>query len=154
MRRLLQYLNLHDDSMVGDIVFFVAIIFVLAFCLAPLVGCSPLRPMVVERDVQGIKVVDHIDTDDAPDSCGDRSAWGGCHVQIGEKHHIWRSSFVSQNVIAHEDAHVLGMRHTAWTPDFTGRQCATVLISGGQYKAGQMLCVGPRGEEVINMGQS
>ena len=63
--------------------------------------------------------------------------------------HIWRSSLAHPDTIAHERAHPAGMRHTAWTHDFTGRACATVILPGLHYKAGQRICVNRNGSETI-----
>lgn len=138
-----------DDSQVGDVTWIVFWLFILGLVAASLAGCSSLQPKVQARVVQGVKIVDHIDTDDAPKACGDRSEWAGCHMVVGDVRHIWRSSFVQQWVIDHEDAHALGMMHTEWKADFTGRKCALIFASYGKYKQGDTLCIDQSGESII-----
>lgn len=115
-----------------------------------LAGCATgLTPRVQTFMVGGVEITEHIDTDDHPASCGDRTAWDGCYAQIGGRHHIWRTSMTSAHTVAHERSHALGMRHTEWADVFGGGKCARVYASGGRYKFGQMICVDQGGERVF-----
>ena len=120
----------------------------LILCLL-LAGCATgITPRVYTFMLGDVEITEHIDTNDAPADCGDRTAWAGCYAQINGKHHIWRSSMTSANTVEHERSHALGMRHTEWRDSFSGK-CATVTAPGGRYKTGQTICVDRGGERVF-----
>ena len=120
----------------------------LIFC-SLLAGCTSLMPRVHTFMLGDIEITEHIDTNDYPDGCGDRTSWAGCYSQINGKHHIWRASAASVWVVAHERAHALGMRHTDYVTVFGGDKCAKVLAAGGRYKVGQTICTDRSGERVF-----
>ena len=113
-------------------------------------GCSSFDPVIQVVDVDGRPVVEHIDTDDHPTSCGDRSGWAGCHAVIGGVSHVWRSSRAAEHTITHERAHAAGMMHTPWQVDFLGRPWCTVVVAGGKYRVGDRIYVDQRGEFVLS----
>lgn len=118
-----------------------------------LAACATgLTPRVQTFMIGDVEITEHIDTDDAPAGCGDRTAWAGCYANIDGKHHIWRTSTASVWVVAHERAHALGMKHTGWIDVFGGGKCATVTASGGMYRAGQRLCVDAGDERIVETG--
>lgn len=121
-----------------------------AWVISMLVGCGAgFEPTVEIVMVEGQPVVHHIDTNDAPAGCGDRTEWAGCHIKVNGVSHVWRSSRVAETTIKHEHAHALGMLHTPWERDFLGRPCATVVVAGGGYHVGQRICVDQRGEFTV-----
>lgn len=135
----------------GKVLGFSAVLLVVAL-LAILFtsGCSSFEPLVQVVDVGGQMVVEHIDTDDAPASCGDRITWAGCHARINGASHIWRASRVAEHTIEHERAHAAGMMRTPWQVDFLGRPWCTVVVAGGKYRVGDRIYVDQRGEFVLS----
>jgi hypothetical protein len=118
-----------------------------------LTACSSFQPVVKHSVIDGTKVVEHIDTDDAPAACGDRTEWAGCHQVRGDTHHIWRASTARPDTLPHEIAHAKGMRHTAWRFDMFGNASATVVLPGGRYKVGDVIYVDARGERIVSEGR-
>ncbi len=114
-----------------------------------LAGCTGLTPRVQTFMIGDVEITEHIDTNDHPTDCGDRSGWDGCYAQIAGKHHIWRTSMTSVWVVSHGRGHALGMRHTEWVEVFGGAKCAKVYAAGGRYKFGQTICIDRGGERVF-----
>lgn len=68
----------------------------------------------------------------------------GCYLQ----HVIWTGG--NSFNLAHELAHVAGMRHSPWQHNRWGIPCATVTVAGFEtgYQVGQVICNTLRGEFV------
>lgn len=113
-------------------------------------GCAAFAPRIdiVMLD-DGRIAIEHIDTDDAPAACGDRSEWAGCHQLRDGIPHIWRSSLSAAHTRRHERAHAMGMQHGPWTTDHLGRRWARVTHGGGHYQPGQWIVIDARGEFLL-----
>lgn len=119
---------------------------VICLFLCPvLIGCS--SPSVNRRTVDGVPVVEHLDTDDVPCEHKGRHHAVGCYSFVAGEHHVWYSSVAPERTISHEIAHAKGMRHSEWI--VLGRDvCSMVTSPGGAYRVNQMICVDEHGEHV------
>lgn len=123
-----------------------AIMLLLAVAIVSLAmaGCATIEPHT-ERVMVGDRLVTIV-TDDpsAPEECGNWSEpWVGCWM--GQFSTIYLKSPVSLATVEHELSHAAGMFHGEWKDyPVIGKRCAEVILSGGKYKAGQMICLDSR----------
>jgi hypothetical protein len=75
-----------------------------------------------------------------PSGCSDYR--NGCYDIVANT--VYLPIFYRPDTLEHEEAHVDGMRHSAWE-----RNCAVVTIPAGKYIAGDVICVDKRGETVL-----
>lgn len=131
MQRLLVWLNLADDSQVSNQALFSTIAALGAIVLfLSLSGCN--TPTSQVRSVGGKKYVLHLDHENNP--CGNPGWANGCYMDGN----VWMSSIAPEFVIQHEEAHVLGMRHTE--PWMNG--CVTVIVALlPRYPLGSRICI-------------
>lgn len=122
----------------------------------------------IRHSVQdGEAVVEHIDTNDQPPTCG-RSVGHGCfqiRVSNGRvEKHIWKSAAGQAYVAIHEDGHRRGLQHTiakvhhlysAALTDYQRSQarnltlCSTITVGAPGYPLGHLLCNDGRSEWTI-----
>lgn len=87
------------------------------------------RTLVVDDEL----IYAHINYLDNP--CHSNGERGGCYALIKASHHVWYSASAPAFVLAHELAHVKGMRHTEWEYGPRGAR-ATVTVAGPGYPLG------------------
>lgn len=102
----------------------------------------------------GIPVIEHIDTFDAPEPCTRRYT-DGCWQMVSFygniTHHIWRSDIGPAYVLKHEVGHAKGMRHSAFAVHPIYRtNCATITVGIEGYPAGSLVCNDGRSEWIVD----
>lgn len=107
-----------------------------------LVGCT-VTPTVSTVEINGRMLTEIYNVEHDVPWCGDR--WAGCYDSVTNT--AYYRPYAKQHTIDHERAHADGMVHTPWKRGFWGTEiCATVMIAGGKYEAGDRICVTQRGE--------
>lgn len=112
-------------------------------------GCDTMPRKAEKRVViiNGEAWTEHIDADDPPAACGPVETWAGCRVTSLKR--IDYRAPVANWTIEHERTEAAGMRHGAYSPDFSGHMCATILVGLGKYPTGGRLCISQQGEEIF-----
>ena len=114
-----------------------------------LTGCADGE--VRHTTYDGILVVEHIDTSDAPAPCG-ISHLHGCHQMIAGIQHVWYSAVSPRFVARHEiKLHVRGLQHGPYSKrgPFGGDWCATITVGVEGYPLGSLICNDGRSEWVV-----
>lgn len=143
-----RYKGFSDKSQVGNLVWTIFWTFLLGVILASLFGCAGLQPRIESRTVDGVTVVAHIDTGDAPAPCG-ISHLHGCYQMIEGVGHVWYSDVSPPSVLIHEvKGHGMGMQHGEYSKrgPFGGDWCATVTAGNQHYPLGSVICYDGRNE--------
>lgn len=117
---------------------------------ALIAGCATFDPR--EETISPVLIngevwMEHTDSPTPPAACGPVGSWQGCRVTSLRR--IDYVSPVAQWVREHERIEAAGMRHGAYSPDFTGAMCALIVVGLGKYPTGGRLCITQAGEEII-----
>lgn len=111
----------------------------LAIAILSLAYCEAHAQTIAWHDASGHPVPVLIKQEDCPGypqrGCAQMTVYlGGNHKRL-----------------AHELAHVAGMRHGAWRKNAFGTECAVVTVAGYQtgYEVGDLICAGMDGSDVV-----
>jgi hypothetical protein len=108
-------------------------------------GCASTPHQIAQRvSPQGKPYTLVVGALDVPAGCEDYR--NGCYSP--PLNTVFVPIYFQQHTLDHEEAHVDGMRHTPWTV-LMGRYCSTVVVPGGKYAIGDMICVNANSETIL-----